>query len=294
MKILFLNEPRPDKIGGGLTFFRNLTRGLNELNIEYTHDIEDQWDVALVCGATMVKRSKFDKAKLMGKVVIRIDGVPEDWRNRGTGWSRLRDYARESHSVIYQSEFSKNTTGRLVGRKDGSVIPNGVDKSIFRPDGEKFPEFGSPSILYCNYRKGENNKRVEEAVERFRQFKIDNPKSTMTFVGNFSKKQFRWDEIDWDFSLLDMERGGDWQYVGIIGNREELAKIMRSCDKLAFPSFADPAPNTLIEALHCGLEPIWTCPYGSTDEIISLFKDGYDFSLSHMTELYVDFLSSLL
>lgn len=284
---LFDIPQNDEKVGGGWSFLRNFKKGLEEAG----HKISSEnYDLSMVCGATMVTRQQWEEAKNKPRV-LRADGIPEDFRNRGTGWSRIRDYANEANLVIYQSEFSKNTTGRLL-KKDGSIIMNGVDTSVFKPDGPTDSKFGSPSIIYNHFRN-DPNKRFQEVIERFRQYKIDNPKSAITFIGDYPKDQVRWTE-KWDFGMLDYKQDADWRYLGIIKDRKELAKKLRSAEFFAWPSFADPCPNTLIEALSCGLQPIWTNLYGSTDEIHNKFKDKYDFSLSNMIRQYIKEFEKLL
>lgn len=290
MKInLFENDKTESSIGGGWTFLRNLKKGLQELNHQIT---SSDFDISMACGATMVTRDEWTKASVK-PVVLRADGIPEDFRNRGTGWSRFRDYARSANLVIHQSEFSRQTTGRLVGGPTSEVIYNGVDTSIFTPVGSRNQKFGSPSILFIYYRN-DPNKRVQEAIERFRQFKIDNPNSTISFLGNYPHEQFFWNNKSWDFGMLDLKENVDWRYLGIVRDRAELATHMRSHDFLAFPSFADPCPNTLIEGMACGLKPLWINEYGSSVEIVKLYQDRFDFSLRRMTDHYVRCFNELI
>lgn len=286
---IFIPSIREGKIGGGWTFTRNF------LDLAEPHMVDslDKADIFFITGATLVQRDEFRKAKdSNAKIVLRVDGVPEDWRNRGTGWSRLRDYSKEADLIIYQSDFIKNTTGRLLGR-DGKVIYNGTNKDIFNPHGAKIPSIEEHSVLYVNYRKAENNKRVEEAIERFRQYKIDNPEAQMIFVGNYSKRQFFWDKKSWDFGMLDLQQGKDWIYFGIIKDRNELASIMRSCKYIAFPSFADPCPNTLIEAMSSGCEPLWINDYGGQADIVEKWNK-IDWGRARMVREYLEAFEEVL
>lgn len=282
------------KIGGGFSFLKNFINALLSSNSTSTENVNDA-DAVLISSATMVTRDQFSEYKSLNrKIVLRVDGVPEDWRNRGTGWSRLKEFAQNADLVIFQSEFSQKTTGRLIGElKNTTVIYNGIDTDVFKPDGEKFPEFGKPSLLYCNYRKGEHNKRVEETIERFRQMKLDFPQATITFVGDYPKEQFFWNEKDWDFGMLDLVNAKDWQYLGIISDREKLAKTMRSCQYIAFPSFADPCPNTLIEAMCCGCQPLWLNDYGGQKEIADKFFE-IDWSYKRMVNEYLYVMKAIL
>lgn len=294
MKI-YIPQLKEGAIGGGWSFTRNF---IDLAGDKLVNTLEEA-DIFFITGATLVSREDFVYAlSLEKKIVLRADGIPEDWRNRGTGWSRFSDYAHVSDLVIYQSDFIANTIGKYLkerqyNKSKTAIIYNGVDTNVFKPEGDKFRQFGNPSILYVNYRKGENNKRVEEAIERFRYFKLDNPDATMTFAGNFPKQQFLWNGSSWDFGMLDLENKKDWQYLGIISDRQKLAKIMRSADYLAFPSFADPCPNTLIEGLMCGLKPLWINEYGGQHDIVKLWESGFDFSREHMVSNYIKKFESL-
>jgi len=272
-------------IGGCWSFVRNLTKALAK-EVGFTNVLEN-CDVYFIPGPTIAQRDEVRKAKEMGKkVVLRVDGVPEDWRNRNTGWSRLKDYAKLADQVIYQSEFIKRTVGKLV-KRDGVVIYNGVDKSIFKPKGAKYPKKGDPSILHVGFRK-DPNKRPEEVIMRFRELKTQNSKAFLLFAGNFPTylKQYK-------FGMLDFVRGKDWDYVGIITDRNELAKIMRSHDYLAYVAFGDPCPNVLIEGLSCGLKVLWLNNYGGQKEIVDNWEK-VDWSINRMGNDYLSIFKKVL
>jgi len=292
-----------NRIGGGWSFIYNfMLGGLKTKLYDTTECVTGgDWDVCLVPAPTMCDREQFKQMIDMTKsnrppkpkkVILRVDGVPEDFRNRGTGWPRLRDYARQVDGIIYQSQFTKDTIGRLL-KKDGAMIYNGVDTSVFKAQGDKFPEFGNPSILCVNYRN-DPNKRVQEVIERFRYYKLDNPGAKITFVGSYPKKQFLWNQKSWDFGMLDLKQNEDWQYMGGFNDSNQMAKVMRSCDYIAFPSFAEPCSNTFIEALCSGCEPLWLNDYGSTVDVAEKYKNGYDFSFERMCREYFDYFQSLV
>lgn len=281
MKI-YIPNIQEGKIGGGWSFTRNFL----ELARGYGVDNPQDCDIFFITGATLVQRDEVKKAKEAGKlIVLRVDGVPEDSRNRGTGWSRLRDYAELADAVIFQSQFIKNTVGRLLD-VEGTVIYNGVNTTIFKKDPTRIGE--TNKILYVNYRKGEQNKRVEEAIERFRYLKLDRENAFMTFVGLFSKPL-----REWKFWMLDLVKGKDWDYFGVAQTPYELANIMQKHQYIAFPSFADPCPNTLIEAMNCGCEPLWINDYGGQAEIVE-FWDKIDWSRERMVKEYLGVMRGLL
>ena len=278
-------------IGGAWTAKRNIE---SVLNIVQT---PDEADISLIMGATMITRDTFKECKAKTKIVLRLDGVPEDWRNRGAGWSRLRDFYHDADGVIVQSSFIANTVSRWLLIKTGNknkalcqTIYNGLDKSIFtskRVDGEPKQRKGQRRILCVGSRK-DANKRLEEVIERYRYYKLDTPDSRLSFVGVFPT------EIkEQQFGLYDMEQNKDWQYLGIVNDQRKMAEIMRGHHELWFPSFADPSPNFLLEALHCGLKPKYISDYGGAKELVNMFNEGYDFSLEKMGKEYNEFLNNI-
>ena len=289
MKKVYIPSDSKMSIGGGWTAKRNIESVLNIVKTP------DEADISLIMGATMITRDTFKECKEKTKVVLRLDGVPEDWRNRGAGWSRLRDFYKDADGVICQSKFISKTV-RAWLHKETKVCPrwiisyNGLDKNIFTPkraDGEPKQRKDQTRILCVGSRK-DANKRLEEVIELYRYHKLYTPDSIITFVGIFPT------EIkEQQFGLYDMEQGKDWQYLGIINQPLEMAAIMRSNDEFWFPSFADPSPNVLLEALHCGLEPKHICDYGGAKELVDLYFTHYDFSLERMGRDYNKFLNIL-
>ena len=306
MKVFLPNDSRMNNIGGGWRFRDNLIKGANSMvDMEIVDNLEDS-DISLIAGATMILPETFTKLKEHGKVVLRLDGVPEAWRNSGRAWGRFKHYFTESDGVICQSEFVRDSTFRWLAQtvydekgygKPWQVIMNGVDKDIFRNDGDRI-DFGGDKfiVLNINSRKDEN-KRIEEVIARYRFEKLKNPKLFLLLVGQYPTYL-----KENDFGLYDYQRGQDWEYLGMKADEKELAKIMRSCDEFWFPSFADPCPNVLIEAIHCGCYVKHWNDFGGVDDIMHLFgsrevvaeNKGYDFSLQRMAKDYYLFFNEVL
>jgi glycosyltransferase involved in cell wall biosynthesis len=284
---LFLGDQIGDRIGGGYTFLRNFQKGLEQLG----HKVSStNFDISMLCGPTMASRDQWNAAA--GKPrILRLDGIPEDFRNRGTAWPRMKEYSLAANMLIFQSNFSNETVGGVI-KRHGEVIHNGVDTSVFNKNGPASKKFGNPSVAFVLYRD-DPCKRFNEVIDRFRQFKVKNPKATITFIGTFPKTQVLWNGKTYDFGMLDWKKGVDWEYTGGMGNRTQLANALRSFDYIAFPSFNDSCPNTLIEAMSCGCKPLWISDYGSSNEIVDLFAKNYDFSLKHMVELYLEKFNKL-
>ncbi len=288
-KVYLPNDSKME-IGGGWRFRENLIKGSSKYF--QVVDSLDEADISLIAGATMILPETFDKLKKKTKVVLRLDGIPEVWRNNGKTWERFKYFFKNSDGIICQSEFVKNTTYDWLrtitgGGNNWCVIMNGVDKDIFKPNGDKFNFGKGKTVLNINSRKDEN-KRIEEVIARYRYEKLLDKELKIIFAGKYPTYL-----LQNEFGLYDYKIGKDWQYLGILKKPELVAKVMRSCDEFWFPSFADPCPNVLIEALHCGMFINYACDFGSTGEIMTNYQKGYDFGLENMANKYYDFFKSL-
>ena len=137
MRIYIVNQSK-QKYGGGFTFIRNLKYGLKRKVI-----FVDKWeeaDIVFIAGATMADKEVVENAKKAGKrLILRVDNIPRNSRNRNTGTSRLEKYADLADRVVYQSKWAREYVKPLI-KKEGQVIYNGVDLEIFNPDGFEQPK----------------------------------------------------------------------------------------------------------------------------------------------------------
>lgn len=293
MKVYLPNDSRMG-IGGGWRFRDNLIKGSRFMNDMEIVDSLDEADISLIAGATMILPETFTKLKEK-KVVLRLDGVPEGWRNDGMRtWGRLKHYFLESDGVICQSEFVYNSTFRWLCQLTGAekrveTIMNGVDTDIFKLVNDLL-DFGNRKVvLNINSRKDEN-KRIEEVIARYRWEKLKDERLFLLLVGQYPTYL-----KENNFGLYDYQKGQDWEYLGIKEDEAELAQIMRSCHEFWFPSFADPCPNVVIEALHCGCSVKYWNDFGGVKDIMDLFGTGdYDFSLKEMAKRYYLFFNEVL
>ena len=152
---VYIPNTSTQKIGGGWSFINNLTIG-GKGKIEMVNNWKD-CDIILITGATMTDRKEMDEAKRNGKkIVFRIDNMPKDSRNRGTAFSRMKDFGIMADYIIFQSEWASGYIGDWLRRKgspamvaninvheetptadmweNNCVIYNGVDTSIFNYD----------------------------------------------------------------------------------------------------------------------------------------------------------------
>jgi len=277
---IFLANDSSQKLGGGFTFLSNLKRVLDK-KVQFVDSIESS-DIVFISGATMIKRETATKAKELGKkIVLRVDNIPKNSRNRNTGTSRLKDFADMADLIIYQSTWCKDYVGGWLG-VDGPVIINGVDTNIFSKEGAVMKKEGSPQYLYSRYNRDES-KRWDEAWYHYQMIQRQNKDASLWIIGNFSAEQ-----VGYDF---DFYNGESFSYFGVINSQEYLAQILRSADVLLVPYFNDACSNTVLEAMACGckIEPLLSGLTGGTPDLMNL----KDISLERMGSEYLDVLLKL-
>lgn len=242
MKVYIPNNSR-QSVGGGWTFIRNLKEALK--GEAFFVDQMEAADIVLIVGVTITDKNELHQAKKLGKkIILRVDNVPRKSRNnRQTPHERLKEFAEIADVVIYQSEWAKNYCLPLCG--DGAIIHNGVDQSIFYPPKEK-PE--KDISLFAYHGKSEL-KCFWQAHYFFQMHFRNNTDAEFWFIYDFGK------ELETlKFANFDFWQGEKYKYLEKITNPDKMADLMRQCKRLIFPSFADAAPNTVLEARACGLK----------------------------------------
>jgi glycosyltransferase involved in cell wall biosynthesis len=283
MKIFIANNSN-QVLGGGFSFISNFVNNLSK-DIQ----IVDDWkncDIYFMPSSSMVAKSdEVEMAKDLGKkIVLRVDNIPRNSRNRNTGTSRLFHYSQLADLVIYQSNWAKDFISKFT-KKDGPVIYNGVDQSLFYQDGEMIAPDGSPQYLYSRFNRDET-KRWEEAWYYFQRIFFENPNAHLWIVGNFADELIAY---NFDFFGGAEKR---IKYLGVIDDKRELAKIYRSSDVVLIPYFNDACSNTVLEALAsgCKIETCLSGRTGGTEELLNL----KDISITRMVNEYLEQFKKLL
>jgi len=265
MRIKFSTKP-DYAIGGGFTFVRNLIKYLERQGVSCV--FEGDYDVYFLIGPTTAQREDVKQAVSQGKkVVLRVDNIPEDYRNRGTAISRLKDFSEMADVVVYQSGWAKQYVMGLTG-VDGVVIYNGVDKDIFKP-GKKIKK----TYLYVRSSTNES-KRWQEAKYIYRQKWLKGEADMLTIVGNFADyTRMYGDDFFKRYKMGMFDE--PYEYLGQIEDPLEMAEILKTHEYLIAPFYNDAMSNTICEGLACNCKIITGTggKSGGTIEILGNFKE---------------------
>jgi len=283
---VYIANKSKQSIGGGWSFLYNLNKGLKG-KVNFVNTIKE-CDIYFIAGATMTDKDDVKLAKSMGKkIILRIDNIPRNSRNRNTGTSRLLQFAQLADKIIFQCSWSQDYVGYWlykngVNLDKSTIIYNGVDTSIFKPDGERMPKQGNKQYLYSRYSRDEN-KRWEECWFKYQYIQRQEPEANLWIVGRFSPEQAKY-----NFDFYNNEK---FHYWGIVDKKETMARIYRGADVLIAPYYMDCFSNTILEAKACGID-LMINKTGGNKEIQALSFD--DLKLERMADDYLNLFLSLI
>ncbi len=283
-------EGGPDR--GPHVFVRRLVKEMSRASVTVKHDSLTGCSAALMLVSTWGDYFYDVARRLNLRTVLRVDGFfppvyfdnrdqPPQYQARRLDLDKVsvnqrlqRDLMLADH-VVYQSKFSKEMCDRYLYRRRGdySIVHNGTDTDVFTPvTTEARPvTLISAGNLRHEYMLG----TVLPVYEALR----DELDVRLLIVGAL-------DEIN--RRLLDSRLSSDANasqpgitYVGPVKN-EELPGWYNQADILVHPRAGDWCPNTVVEALACGLPVV--CPrWGGTAELvgdggISVDAEPWDYS----------------
>lgn len=283
MKI-YIAKSDEQRLGGGWSWIANAKKALAEHICSYQES-----EIYLIPSPSMVSKEEVDLAQANGKkIVLRVDNVVRNSRNRNSGMSRMKRFAEQADLVIYQSEFARELLLPFVG-VDGEVILNSCDTDIFHPNGRQ--EEGTARYVYSRVNRDET-KNFEMARMLFQlESQARNGDALLNIVGAYSPELV---EYGFDFYM-----GERYHYWGEVLDPNTMAAIYRNADYLIYTFWNDACSNTLIEALCSGCTPVdkWgMIETGGAPEILHHFYQhgGNEyFGLKRMGEEYIKAMEKL-
>ena len=269
--------PKLSGLGGPSSFQAKLKKGLGELGMSVHHNPRDpSTATVLVIGSTW----RFDDlfyAKRSGiRIVQRLDGMNWLHKKKFTG---LKHYFRSERMnlqlsftrrhwadvFVYQSIFTRDWWNTVHGSlpTPNTVIYNGVDLKEFFPSNNK--KIGSEIIRLLvvegNF-KGGHERDLLNAVDLANALSDRTHKQVDLLIAGNVPSSMR--------TIVSINRKVNINWLGLIPHKE-IPALDRSAHIL-FPAEINAAcPNSLIEALGCGL-PVISYATGSLPELIG--EDG--------------------
>jgi glycosyltransferase involved in cell wall biosynthesis len=264
--------PYVQGLAGVASFRLKFEDGLRARGVDVTHDPNQPADAVLVLAGTKSLPPLW-KARSRGRrIAQRLDGINWVHKKRNTG---LKHYLRAEYgnfilslirsriatNIIYQSEFSRNWWEDWHGgtRVPYAVIHNGVDLNVYSVEHDNIPPHPPYKLLIVEgslgggYEMGlDNAVRLTEILQDKYQLPME-----LIVVGRITEEH--------------RKRVGERTRISInwMGSvpRGRIPEIDRSAH-LLFSADLNPAcPNSVIEALACGL-PVTAFDTGALKELV--------------------------
>jgi len=265
--------PRLEGLGGPVSFQTRLAEGLKSRGVAVTYDPHDpNCRAILLMGGTRHVMDLWRARQRGVRIVQRLAQVYWIHRRKPSGVGHflraernnlLLAFIRRSlaHRVVYQSQFARQFWQRMYGLtpRMERIIYNSVDLQAFQPHGDETPPLDHIRLLVVEGRLGEANEPYLENSVRFGEAlarKMDQPLELMVVGEAPLDLQERW-----------KRKTNLWiTWRGVV-QREEVPAIDRSAHLLFSAELNAGCPNSVIEALACGL-PVVGFATGALPEIL--------------------------
>ena len=266
--------PQVHGTGGMVSFRDKFSAGLQARDIEVCYDLDDSpYDAILLINSTR-QLGKLWRAKQRGVPIIqRLDGINWVHRLRPTG---LRHYLRSEFynwlmafirrriatGIVYQSHFVVQRWEKLYGptRIPYNIVHNGVDLDIYTPDGPHQRADSPYRLLVVEGSLGGGHedglRNAVQLAEKISQYN-DLPIELMVAGLVPQASQNYWTQQ----TIIPIT------WAGVVP-AENIPEIDRSAHALFSAEVNAACPNSVIEAMACGL-PILAFGTGSLSELVT-------------------------
>lgn len=249
-------------IGGPSTFMINLKNYLDSQKYTYFQHPHQAQAIFFPVSYDLTVLNEIKRRN--GKIIQRLDGIYYPSKHPDSYIEKNKDikeiYLNYADFVVFQSEYSKKQCFSMFGEKTAdqyTLIFNGVNKKIFYPAFEK-KELGQKIKLVTtgNFRNPDMLEPVIKALDIL-EHQLNFELTVVGPVVNPSLEPF-------------LKR----KYVNYVGPKglEEVAGILRDSDIFVYSHLNPPCPNSVIEAISCGL-PVAGFDSGSMSELLYFSKE---------------------
>lgn len=265
--------PRLQGVGGPTSFSKKMTAGLTRRGIRAHSDPLDPTTAAILVVAGTRRLDWLLAAKRRGiRIVQRLDGMNWVHRRRWTGlrhflrsevnnWILAVIRSRLADHIVYQSQFSRNWWQTRYGptRASSEVIYNGADLNAYSPAGPAdLPTSHLRLLVVEGHLDRGHIHELRHALELRTLLEQRLGKAVeLTVAGDVPADV--WEEVNRSYH-------GWITWKGVV-KREDIPLLDRS-SHLLFPVEINAAcPNSVIEAMACGL-PVVSFATGSLAELV--------------------------
>jgi glycosyltransferase involved in cell wall biosynthesis len=265
--------PRVEGVGGVASFRLKLEAGLEARGYEVTHEPLDATGSILVLGGTRGLLPLW-RAKRRGvRIVQRLDGINWVHRRRNTG---PRHFVRAEYGnfmlsfirrfladrIVYQSEFARQWWEGWYGKTSvpSMVVHNGVDLNAYSVGWDAIPPYPPYKLLVVEGSLGggydmglDNVIQLAEVLQSKHGFQIE-----LMIVGKIDATHR---------AHADAQARAPIRWLGLVP-RGQIPEIDRSAHLLFSADLNAACPNSVIEALACGL-PVVGFDTGALNELVT-------------------------
>ncbi|PKO11624.1 MAG: hypothetical protein CVU39_28365 [Chloroflexi bacterium HGW-Chloroflexi-10] len=265
--------PKLDGLGGPTSFQAKLIKSLNARGFRTTFNPQDS-DVGalLVIGGTKHLAQIWQARRRGIRVVHRLNGMNWIHKKRRTG---LMHYLRSEYGnlilstirksmadhIIYQSQFARSWWQTSYGttRASFNVVYNGVDLAVYNPNGpQQRPQDHLRVLLVEGHLGGGNEEGLFNAAQMVELLEHRLDQRVELMVAGDVPASLR--------ARITTERKAWVTWAGVV-KREDIPMLDRSAHLLFSADLNAACPNSVVEALACGL-PVVAFATGSLSELV--------------------------
>ncbi len=263
--------PKVHGVGGMVSFLHKFTAGAQARGVQVSTDLKDgPFAALLVIGGTRDLAGLYRARRMGTRVVQRLDGL--NWIQRVRPISVRHTLRAEygnmvlalirrfvAQRIVYQSEFSHWLWDRHYGglAKPFAVVYNGVDLEVYSPGGGQPQDFTRLLVVEGSLGGGYEG-GLENAIRLAEGLAARGWKMEVQVVGEVGPAlQAHW----------AAKSAVPLRWSGLV-KREAIPQLDRQAH-LLFSADVHPAcPNSVVEALACGL-PVLAFDTGSLAELVT-------------------------